>query len=261
MSFHLAVFCSVAKRRTAVLGLCRAYFHLRKRPCRVVSFTSFETILAEPFFYDAYLLPITPPPEGQRLPDGILAAQQLRANGMLNPIIFVASTPEWAYEAYRVDALQYLPMPLSSANLYPALERALAPLQSPIFALTTAEGIYGIPFQEIESVECTNHILHFHRREGGSIRSITLRVPLRTAIAPLLNEPNFLQPHRSYVVNLAAVACLRNGEFEMNSGMCIPVPRERFAAIKAAYTAFLENTHTPTTPTTHESDIDFPVFG
>ncbi len=245
MSFHLAVFCPVAKRRTAVLGLCRSYFHLRKHPCRVVSFTNYDSILAEPFHYDAYILPVTTPLDGKKLPEGILLAQKLRAKGMLNPIIFLASSPEWAYEAYRVNALQYLPMPISTVSLYGALERAVEPLHAPVFALTTAEGVYGIPFSEIESVECTNHILHFHRRAHGSIRSITLRVPLRTAIAPLLDDPRFIQPHRSYVVNLSEVDCLTTSEFQMKSGAQIPVPRERYASIKATYLAFLENTLTP----------------
>ena len=36
--------------------------------------------------------------------------------------------------------------------------------------------------------------------------------------------PVFLQPHRSYVVNLAAAAQLSSGELWMRSGARVPIP-------------------------------------
>lgn len=239
MPFHLAVFCPVVKRRAAVQSLCHAFFQLRGIPHQIASFCSYEEFSAATRVYDAYLLPMTPPQKGKHIPDGLLLAQKLRAKGVHSAIIFVATSPEWAYEAYRVNALQYLPMPLSSNTLYPALERALTPLHCPIFSLHTPDGIVGLPFHEIESVECTNHVLHFHCMTQCAVRSTTLRVPLRTAIAPLLNSPYFLQPHRSYVVNLAAVNSLSPSGFTMRSGAVIPISRDRYADAKEKYHDFL----------------------
>lgn len=242
MSFRLAVFCPVVKRRAAVLSLCRAFYQLRGIPHELTSFSSYQEVTAAPLTFDAYLLPMTPPPHGQHTPEGLLLAQKLRIKGVHQPIIFVATSPEWAYDAFRVNALQYLPMPLSSNTLYPALERAMTPLHCPIFSLQTPDGIYGLPFHEIEHVECTNHILHFHCHTQATVRSTTLRVPLRTAIAPLLSDPCFLQPHRSYVVNLAAASALSSTEFIMRSGAIVPVSRERYADVKAKYQVFLTQT-------------------
>ncbi len=239
MPFQLAVFCPVTKRRATVLAMCNAYFDAHNLHGNVVSFTSLEDIWEEPFDYDAYLLPLDAPENRQRMPDGLLLAKKLRSKGMFNPIIFVATSPEWAYEAYRVNALQYLPIPLSADLLYPALERAVKPTRSPAFALHTANGIHAIPFREIETVECTNHTLLFHRYARSSICSLTLRVPLRTALAPLLQDIRFVQPHRSYVINLSQVEQLGAGEFIMKSGATIPVSRERYANMKASFVAFL----------------------
>ncbi|MFI3169483.1 MAG: LytTR family DNA-binding domain-containing protein [Faecalibacterium sp.] len=242
MPFQLAVFCPVIKRRSAVLAMCNAFFPMRNLHGHAISFPSCQAILEEKITYDAYLLPLTSPPAGQRTPDGLLLAQALRKQGINRPIIFVAPSPEWAYEAFRVNALQYLLTPLSPESLYPALEQATAVMHTPIFALTTAQGVCGIPFSEIESVECTNHVLHFHCRTRAPARSLTLRVPLRTALAPLLQDARFVQPHRSFVVNLSAVDALCAGELLMKSGAIIPVPRDRYASIKAAYLAFLAGT-------------------
>ncbi len=238
--FHFAVFCPVIKRRAAVLALCRAYFQLHKQPSQVRSYHTYEELLTEPFAHDAFLLPVGSPTNGQALPEGIVLAQQLRAMGVQAPIIFVGITTEWAYEAYRVNALQYLLSPLSSDTLYPALTRACATPRSPIYPCITADGLYGIPFHEIESIECTNHILHFHRPFHETVQSVTLRVSMRTALAPLLADPCFLQPHRSYIINMSAVDCLLANEFKMKSGARIPIPRERHAEMKAKYLAFLQ---------------------
>lgn len=242
MPFQLAVFCPVPQRRPTVLALCTGYFELNNLNANVVTFSNAKTMEDEPFAYDAYLLALTPPSKTKSLPDGLLLAQKLRTKGMLNPIIFTANTPEWAYEAFRVNALQYLPSPLTADLFYPALEQALAPTAAPLFALNTATGICAIPFREIESVECTNHTLLFHRYALTSVQSLTLRVPLRTVLAPLLQDARFVQPHRSYVVNLAEVERLDIAAFVMKSGASIPVSRDRYPLMKEAYLSFIART-------------------
>ncbi len=50
----------------------------------------------------------------------------------------------------------------------------------------------------------------------------------------------FVQLHRSYVVNLAAVSQLAAGEFWMQSGARVPVPRGREPAARTALKDYLE---------------------
>ena len=51
---------------------------------------------------------------------------------------------------------------------------------------------------------------------------------------PLLEDGRFVQPHRSYVVNLRCAELLAPGELRMHSGARIPVPRGREAAVRDA---------------------------
>ena len=61
-----------------------------------------------------------------------------------------------------------------------------------------------------------------------------------TALAgPLLADGRFVQPHRSYVVNLAYVRLLAPGELQMASGARVPLPRGREAALRQALEAWL----------------------
>ncbi len=53
--------------------------------------------------------------------------------------------------------------------------------------------------------------MHFHLTTGEDVASLSLRVPFSTVAQPLLADGRFVQPHRSYVVNLEAVQLLSPG--------------------------------------------------
>ena len=97
----------------------------------------------------------------------------------------------------------------------------------------------ALAYAEIEYLECTHHIVHFHLTTGEDVASLSLRVPFSAVAQPLLADGRFVQPHRSYVVNLEAVQLLSPGEVRMRSGARIPIPRGREAAVREAFCARL----------------------
>ena len=146
----------------------------------------------------------------------------------------------YAYEAFRVDAMQYLHIPFRPEQLTALLDRATEPEYGPVIPVTTAMGLRALPFADIEYLECTHHVVHYHLASGEDVASLSLRVPFSEVAKPLLADARFLQPHRSYVVNLAAAAQLSSGELWMRSGARVPIPRGREPAVRAAFRAFLE---------------------
>ena len=171
---------------------------------------------------------------------GLQAAAQLRQHGVRAPLAFFAHTPAYAYEAFRVDAMQYLHIPFRPEQLTALLDRATEPEYGPVIPVTTAMGLRALPFADIEYLECTHHVVHYHLASGEDVASLSLRVPFAEVAKPLLADARFLQPHRSYVVNLAAAAQLSSGELWMRSGARVPIPRGREPAVRAAFRAFLE---------------------
>ena len=77
-------------------------------------------------------------------------------------------------------------------------------------------------------------------RDGEDVPSLSVRVPFAQVAQPLLTDERFVQLHRSYVVNLAAVSQLAAGEFWMQSGARVPVPRGREPAARTALKDYLE---------------------
>jgi len=136
--------------------------------------------------------------------------------------------------------MQYFLLPVRPEQLNALLDRATEPEYGPVLAVSTAAGLRALPFADIEYLECTHHVVHFHLATGEDVPSLSLRVPFAEVAAPLLADPRFLQPHRSYVVNLAAAEQLAAGEFRMRSGARVPIPRGKEPTVRAQFRRWME---------------------
>ena len=235
MIFHIAVCGADAGLRAGLERQCMEYYARREDACIVEQLPGAEVLLqrdAAGARYELYLIELG---TGAK-PEGLVAAAELRRRGRRAPLAFVARTPTHAYSAYRVDAMQYLLLPVTQQELSALLDRATEPEYGPAMTVNTAQGLRVLAYACIEYLECTHHVVHFHLTSGEDVASLSLRVPFSAVADPLLADGRFLQPHRSYVVNLKCVSLLAPGELRMESGVRIPVPRGREAAVREALT-------------------------
>ena len=129
---------------------------------------------------------------------------------------------------------------LAGAKCSALLARATEPEYGPSVTVNTAEGLRALPYAGIEYLECTHHIVHFHLTSGEDVPTLSLRVPFSAVAQPLLADGRFLQPHRSYVVNLAEADLLSAGELRMRSGARISIPRGREGAVRDAFQQWVQ---------------------
>ena len=237
MIFHIAVCSPDAVLRSVLERQCMEYFARREEDaCIVQQLADPEALLrrdAEGERFDLYLIELAAVAE----PAGLKAAGELRRRRRRTPIAFAARTPAHAYNAFRVDAMQYLLLPVHQQELSALLRRATEPEYGPALTVSTAAGLRVLAYAEIEYLECTHHVVHFHLRSGEDVPSLSLRVPFSEVARPLLADGRFLQPHRSYVVSLPAVRQLAAGELLMASGARVPIPRGREASVREAIRA------------------------
>ena len=237
MIFHIAICGPDAGLRSGLERQCMDYFARREDACIVQQLADPEQLLrreAGAERIDLYLIELSAVAE----PAGLKAAAELRRQGRRAPIAFVARTPAHAYSAFRVDAMQYLLLPVHQQELSALLDRATEPEYGPAMTVSTAAGLRVLAYAEIEYLECTHHVVHFHLCSGEDVPSLSLRVPFSEVARPLLEDGRFLQPHRSYVVSLAAVRLQTAGELLMASGARVPIPRGRESAVREALQAW-----------------------
>ena len=218
MIFHIAVCSPDPVLRGRVQRHCMEYYARRADACIVEQLESTAALLQQEKAGSRYELYLIELPAANPC-SGLQVAAELRRRGVRAPLAFLAHTTAYAYEAFRVDAMQYLHIPFRPEQLTALLDRATEPEYGPVIPVTTAMGLRALPFADIEYLECTHHVVHYHLASGEDVASLS---------------------HRSYVVNLAAAAQLSSGELWMRSGARVPIPRGREPAVRAAFRAFLE---------------------
>lgn len=226
--FRISLCLPSAAQRRAIQTLCQEYFTRRSE--RMEIHTATEKKMDCLLKSDLIFLSVEAP-----RPNGLDTAQAIRAAGGNGAIVFLAVGPDYAMDAFGVGASQYFIPPVSPQRLFAMLDQLLLTRRGPYVVVPTREGLLRVAHQEVEYVECTDHILHFHLKNGDLVRSVTLRVPLKEAVADLLQTGRFYQPHRSYIINLDAACQLTDTEFVMESGARVPVPRGRAAEAKAVF--------------------------
>ena len=160
--------------------------------------------------------------------DGFSALAELPAE--LRPlVIFVTAYAQYALDAFRVDAIDYLLKPADPALLAEALARVRQRLAQPAaivsnepmeavvyperLTLRTDSGLRVVPVDAIDWIEAIRNYLAIH--EGREV--VIVRATLHALIAQL-DPKRFVRVHRSTLVNIRQVRELRplgNGDQRM----------------------------------------------
>lgn len=163
---------------------------------------------------------------------------EIREAAGTGQLIFYSESREanWASKAFKLGALQFLPMPVEEGALFEALDRAVheGNLQrSRRIGINSTEGLVNLKISEVAYAKSSGHRITFFLRDGSALESKCLRVSFGNIIAPLL-ENGFVRCHDSYVVNLSHVVRLTAEGLLLAEGMAVPVSAKKRGAVKAA---------------------------
>lgn len=170
--------------------------------------------------------------------DGLECAQEIRRFDDTAEILFLSTSPGFAYESYGVRAFNYLLKPVEEKKLFSLLDQLMLREQSVQDTLTLKTGttIIRIPYPHISYVEVIGKHLYFHL-VNGDVREIV--GSLKDFEAELLPRPEFMRVHRSYIVNMLQVEELSSGHIRTFSGKTVPVSRLLYPQLQKDYMALL----------------------
>lgn len=207
----------------------------RGTPVRVKSFRSAAELLdaARHERFTLYLLDIMMPGL-----NGMDAAREIRGFDKAADIIFLTSSPGFAYESYSVRALEYLLKPITPRLLFPLLDRLALREQRPQEGLTLKTGsmLVRVPFSQLAYVEVNGKHLYFNLTDG-QVREVA--APMREYEGQLLQRPEFMRIHRSYIVNMMQIEELSSTGVHTFSGKDLPVSRLLYPQLQKDYMQLL----------------------
>lgn len=173
---------------------------------------------------------------------GIEIGSLIRQNGGGGVIIYVTTSADFALEAYEVHASRYLLKPVSEENFFEAMDFALFyqnAEKNPLFPIKTKGGTVSVPYSKIEYIENNSRMLNVFLVNGENIKSIFIRKSFDEEIKEIAGDRCFLRIHKSFLINMAHVKKLGQGDILMESGRRIPVSKTRAAEVKREYLLFV----------------------
>lgn len=184
--------------------------------------------------FDVVMLDIIMPGE-----NGMNIAREIRKGNAGIEIIFLTSSPEYAVESYEVKANNYILKPIHQEKLFSVLDCCL-------------EGIsqkQDSCFIIHNGVSQHTRILYSKLIYGEAMRkSVNLHLTDHTVVSPVMTfteltnlldtNPDFIKPHRSYIVNMNYIEKITKTELILTNGDHIPIPRNNYTEVSKVFFDF-----------------------
>lgn len=228
---YIAVCDDQAEELQVLANLLHIWQEEQKTSLRYKTFRNATELLdaARKERFTLYLLDVMMPGT-----NGMEAAREIRTFDDTANIVFLTSSPGFAYESYGVRAMDYLLKPIRAEMLFPILDRLFLQEQRPREGLTLKCGstLVRVPFAQLVCVEIMNKRLYFNMTDG-QLREVA--GSLKEYENLLLERPEFMRIGRSYIVNILQVQELSPAGISTFSGKNIPIPRRLYPQIQKDY--------------------------
>ena len=203
-----------------------------KISCMIRQFTGGQELLQTSESFDIIFLDII-----MGGVDGMKTAHIFREKAFDKILIFVSSSREYVFDAYDVDAFQYLLKPIDDKKLKRVLEKAVlkAENRSQEFIIVSKERqkkkmfLDDIYFFEIKGrvteVHGTGGVFTYYQQIGN--------------LENTLQGKGFFRCHKSYLINLKHVDVYNRQEAVLDSGERIVIAKRRYEEFCRAFLEYM----------------------
>ncbi len=161
-------------------------------------------------------------------------------------IIFVTAYNQYALEAFKLSAVDYLLKPVDIDELKTAVEKAINTIQNKSInnqfedlkkafkqlslnklTIEVSNGILFVSHDEIYFLEADGMYTKIHLKEN---KTELVSKPLKHFVSQLENKVIFYKPHRSYLINLKHIKSFSKKDgfhLTMDNGKTIPIAKDK----------------------------------
>lgn len=207
----------------------KAYISETENEIIADSYTSGKALLEiserEEKSYDIYFLDVDMPEMR-----GTDLAKELRQRYPMAVICFITSYEEYAYEAFRAEALDYLIKPVKYAELRHTLNRCVIQIQycrdadaakKRYLEVKTNRGSTLVDMKDIIYIEKRRNQCVFHLDDGELLSYMTL-----SEAYDMLDKASFFYVHQGYIVNFAQIREVKMKVVCLGKNREIPISRK-----------------------------------
>ncbi len=218
----------------ALAGHLISYMEEKRITAYTVSrFSSGRALLEDNSGFDVIFLDIQ-----MEQPDGMETARLLRQRGDRSLLIFVTVLKECVFDAFQVEAYDYLLKPLDCAGFRRTMDRAFRSLEQKTakdIVIQRGGGCEVVLLSDIVYCEVLGRKIYIHKSGGAVIDYYNRLEDLENRV-----DGRFFKCHRSYLVNLDYVRGCRAGQVMLSQGGAIPVSRLRERELTQALLRYMK---------------------
>ena len=206
-----------------IAGRIREILREMKVPCMIRQFYSGQELLRAADSFDIVFLDIIMPGL-----DGMKAARLFRERALGRLLIFISASREYVFDAYDVEAFQYLLKPIDDRKLRSVLQRAVrkTEVHSREFIFVSREHLQKKVFlDDIRYFEIQGRLVTVHGT--GSVFTYYERIG---TLEKELQGKGFFRCHKSFLVNLRYVDAYNRQEAVLDNGEKLMIARRRYEA-------------------------------
>lgn len=206
-----------------------------KVPCTIKQFYSGRDLLQSPESFDVIFLDII-----MSGLDGMRTAQIVRKKAYDKILVFMSASRDYVFDAYDVEAFQYLLKPVDEKKLRSVLQRIVLKTQerSQAFIIISRERQNKkLLLDEIFYFEIRGRMIDVHGTDG--VFSYYGQIG---ALEKELKEKGFCRCHKSYLVNLKYVDVYNRQEMVLDNGERIVIAKRRYEAFCGEILKYMRGT-------------------
>ncbi len=171
--------------------------------------------------------------------NGMELAKQIRKQGRQSLIIFITSASEYVFDAFDVEAFQYLLKPIQTDKLKNVLEKATKKMQIDanidFLMISANRQIQKVFLKDILYIESIGRIAKIHCNNG------TLETYEQIGILEdKLSDKFFFRCHKCFLVNLNFVDAFNKTEVRLENGEKIMLAKRRYEDFQKAILSYMK---------------------
>ena len=182
--------------------------------------------------YDVYLLDVVMPDMS-----GIELGSLLRTSDPDGRIIYLTSSRDYAVDAFRVRAFDYLLKPVLRETLFACLDACMAQGEKKDAGLIvrTGERSMRLNLKSILYAKLVRRSIVYHMADGQQIETPAIRIPFSQAVQELLRDRRFVLCGAAVIVNLSHITMVEKDALVFSNASTLYIPKSAVNKIRSAW--------------------------
>lgn len=162
----------------------------------------------------------------------------MRKFGWDGKIVYLTSSQEFAIDAFRVRAHDYLLKPMDKAQIWQTLDRSraeLAAYKDRAILVRTKEDTRKLFLKDIEYAELSRRNVVYHMADSSQVVSLSIRTSFCEAVKELTTDRRFNLCGTSLSLNMDHITMVDKDSVRFNSGNVCYLSKKACLELRSAW--------------------------